>query len=527
MTTTTGCPRNGRWRTAWDDNDDGTVGESAPGAKDGPNGPLGDPDGDTLNNQAEYEGADGTPDTGDETDPQDDDTDDDRSKDGDELTNGTDPNDPDSDGDGLEDGAEDNSGNYQNVDNAGSDPNNPDTDGNGYSDFAEAANGFDPSDAGDPSKVPDAFGWNYVSGRLASAALLPGEVAGYITAIQDEWNSTVAGLNVGTTADLDHNADGVAEGFVKDTHGTNLTDLYGTAVGWASNTNWNTNNGDGSPDSKLMNGYADNTDATNDQYPINNIPYAQYDVVVYVGSDGNGRTGSLALLDAALTELEVFTFATDSAKGGFTPANYTVSSGAGNPPANTIIFPGRTESSIVLEHRRGSNNSGLHGYQIVGSGPIHVDVDNDDLVDSWEIKHFTNLDRTAEEDTNGNGWSNLEDLAYGFDPATPGAVPPLEIDEGAGTITQNGAPTTGVENIPDGVEYSVLYQRRSDAAALGLTITVEFSHDLNTWFPSSDPGTVVAAGSGIEAVKVNYPFFLPNGRKARFWHTVVTAAGQN
>jgi hypothetical protein len=34
-------------------------------------------------------------------------------------------------------------------------------------------------------------------------------------------------------------------------------------------------------------------------------------------------------------------------------------------------------------------------------------------------------------------------------------------------------------------------------------------------------GTVVATAPGLEAVKVTYPFYLPNGRKARFWHAVI------
>jgi hypothetical protein len=55
-----------------------------------------------------------------------------------------------------------------------------------------------------------------------------------------------------------------------------------------------------------------------------------------------------------------------------------------------------------------------------------------------------------------------------------------------------------------------------------LVYTVEFSHDMISWFPSADPGIVVARAAGIEAVKVTYPFFLGNGRKARFWHIVVS-----
>ena len=50
---------------------------------------------------------------------------------------------------------------------------------------------------------------------------------------------------------------------------------------------------------------------------------------------------------------------------------------------------------------------------------------------------------------------------------------------------------------------------------------IEFSHDLFAWFPSSDPGAVVGVSPGLEAVKVTYPFFLPNGRKARFWRAVL------
>ena len=45
----------------------------------------------------------------------------------------------------------------------------------------------------------------------------------------------------------------------------------------------------------------------------------------------------------------------------------------------------------------------------------------------------------------------------------------------------------------------------------------------NSWAEegSERAGSVVATAPGLEAIQVRYPFFLPDGRKARFWHIVV------
>jgi len=45
------------------------------------------------------------------------------------------------------------------------------------------------------------------------------------------------------------------------------------------------------------------------------------------------------------------------------------------------------------------------------------DTDEDGLPDSWEIGHFGDLDRTAGEDTDGDGATNLEELEAGTDPS--------------------------------------------------------------------------------------------------------------
>ena len=130
-----------------DKDDDGTIGESAPGLKDGPNGAAGDKDGDGVSNIDERDQR---------TKPNDDDTDDDGLLDGVEdgggvfvnagMT-GTDPRKKDTDGDGLDDGFETNTGTFVSATNTGTDPNKADTDDDGTNDGREVELNTDPTDA--------------------------------------------------------------------------------------------------------------------------------------------------------------------------------------------------------------------------------------------------------------------------------------------------------------------------------------------------------------------------------------------
>jgi len=138
-----GLPANWEDGNGLDDNDDGTAGESAPGAGDGPNGALGDPDSDGLNNAEEFER---------DTDPQDPDSDGDGVNDGSEVAGGTEPGNPDSDGDGLLDGAETGTGVFVDANNTGTDPLDPDSDDDLIPDGIEVAGGFDPTD---PNSRPE------------------------------------------------------------------------------------------------------------------------------------------------------------------------------------------------------------------------------------------------------------------------------------------------------------------------------------------------------------------------------------
>lgn len=155
-----GLPASWEVANFLDDNDDGTVGESAPGAKDGPNGALGDPDEDTVSNADEF--ADGTS-------PQLPDTDGDDLSDAQEKVLGTNPLQQDSDGDFLTDGEE--------VNTHSTNPKLADTDSGGTSDFTEVALGTNPNTAGnDPATngnldlVALDFFDTYVDGPIAGAS---------------------------------------------------------------------------------------------------------------------------------------------------------------------------------------------------------------------------------------------------------------------------------------------------------------------------------------------------------------------
>ena len=161
----------------------------------------------------------------------------------------------------------------------------------------------------------------------------------------------------------------------------------GVTIDWSSNGTWNTNNGVTNGDNHLMNGYIDAVgDGGYSDIDISGIDTfafgAEYDLYVYFGSDGNGRTGKVALQDG-----ETYSYSTFSQQGGGFPGSYirTEDVGDGNPNANYAIFEGLSGDTQTLQIIRGSNNSGFHGIQIVSLQVF--DEDEDGLPDNWEINN--------------------------------------------------------------------------------------------------------------------------------------------
>ena len=210
-------------------------------------------------------------------------------------------------------------------------------------------------------------GINFLSTRDPAAELAPAESAGHPDVAQANWNNTNGGAN-GTEANMRSPSFG------------ELVDSTGAASGvtmtWAANTTWNTSNGSGSPDAKLMNGYIDNSNNLGTGFAtvdFANISYPKFDVYVYFGSDVSNRTGWVESTTAG----EAYSYSTSSniPGGGFDPeSDYILTQDQANahPPSNYCVFRDQMSSTFSVQINRGlqvSRNSGIHGIQIVSKEP--------------------------------------------------------------------------------------------------------------------------------------------------------------
>lgn len=204
-----------------------------------------------------------------------------------------------------------------------------------------------------------------------------------------------------------------------------------------------------------------------------------------------------------------------------------------NPPADIVVisnddvdavagtfFSGVPFSSDYL----GSGLSGGVGYTGGDGNDVILTPGLASIIGSWRTTNFGSAGNTGNSanssDTgDSDGLANLLEFAFGTDPNV-GDNSDLLID---GTV--NGVPVA----IPDfsgvGVAFNAYFVRRDDHGSSGsLTYTAQFSTDLATWHNSTDTPTFVANSlddSDYEVVSVPYPFFTPDGKKARFFRVMV------
>ncbi|MDA7880798.1 hypothetical protein N9A94_00655 [Akkermansiaceae bacterium] len=148
-------------------------------------------------------------------------------------------------------------------------------------------------------------------------------------------------------------------------------------------------------------------------------------------------------------------------------------------------------------------------------------------IGQWRVTYYgspVNSGSGANGAPAANGLNNLQNFALDLDPITAGGV--LDVNAGAGTITSLGPPAIWIDPA-DGRAY-LRHTRRTDFAAIPLTITDQFSRDLTAFEDSVVAPTVIANGTGesgaaIEAVQTELPVILPvNGGKARYGRIDVT-----
>jgi uncharacterized repeat protein (TIGR01451 family) len=126
------------------------------------------------------------------------------------------------------------------------------------------------------------------------------------------------------------------------------------------------------------------------------------------------------------------------------------------------------------------------------------------------------------DDFDSDGVSNLLEFAFGTDPTVSSPQPlSAPVVDGVRTLSQRGKPFNEIVNTTAAPDLKVLFMRRVSHVADGLSYFVEFSADLTTWHTSSSVPQVLLADGAYELCSVPYPFFLPNGGKARYFRVRV------
>jgi hypothetical protein len=125
-------------------------------------------------------------------------------------------------------------------------------------------------------------------------------------------------------------------------------------------------------------------------------------------------------------------------------------------------------------------------------------------------------------DTDHDGLTEILEFAFGLDPRVNDNRP-NGTDSAAGAIVSRGTPTIRAVATGSGQEFSTVFIRRKNAAAAGLTSTVQFSGDLKVWENSAALPTIIASDAEMEAVSVAYPAIV-NGVKTQFARVAVTPA---
>jgi autotransporter-associated beta strand protein len=135
----------------------------------------------------------------------------------------------------------------------------------------------------------------------------------------------------------------------------------------------------GTANREMLNGYLNSGPAgwgpwtTNTWVSLTNVPYAKYDVVVYLSSDTSGRHGSI---DDGTRTYYFSTVGTSERSGAnalFLPTTETNSSTF--PSADFAFFPGMTNAnSIFTEHPKSGNDQwlGIAAFQVIESSNVYV-----------------------------------------------------------------------------------------------------------------------------------------------------------
>lgn len=334
------------------------------------------------------------------TDPRDPDSDDDGLKDGDEVIRGTNPLLADTDGDTLPDGEEVTRSPQTN-------PLLADTDGDDAADAWEIATGFNPVlNTSTPPAWNGAIGVSFVSEVNPHNTLSAHAITGYVP--QPNWNCTLplttwnsaTGDRLSITspvADVLVNSAGVATA---------------TTMSWNSPSSFWANGQNSSSFGRLFDGYLNVNHDNGGTVSFAQVPYATYDVIVYVGGVYDGALGRARLNDNSADDRWFLTASTRPETRFIKPV---VSSETEPWRGNTIHFRNVTGGSFNVKLFRSSwSEVGIHGIQIVNAT---ADEDGDGMPTAWELANGLNPKiNDASADPDGDLLNNAAERTRQTDP---------------------------------------------------------------------------------------------------------------
>ncbi|MDB4377601.1 cadherin-like domain-containing protein [Akkermansiaceae bacterium] len=161
-----------------------------------------------------------------------------------------------------------------------------------------------------------------------------------------------------------------------------------------------------------------------------------------------------------------------------------------------------------------------------GTATANILIEGNTLHEDWRFLYYSDIDNSgpgADSVTVANGLTNLQNFALDLDPTA--AAGTLDVNAVAGTITTLGPPAVWTD--PETGRIYLRHTRRTDFAAIPLTITDQFSREMLSFEDSAIPPAVIATGTGdsgaaIEAVQTEFPLILPSGGKGRYGRINVT-----
>ncbi|YCM46368.1 cadherin-like domain-containing protein [Verrucomicrobiaceae bacterium 227] len=195
-----------------------------------------------------------------------------------------------------------------------------------------------------------------------------------------------------------------------------------------------------------------------------------------------------------------------------------------NDDADEVISPFLSGDPFTADYLS-SGLAGVVDYTGGDGNDVALTTATTNAIAAWRVANFGSPDNSGNGENfsdagDSDGLHNLLEFAFGTDPNTPDHAD-LVID---GSV--NGIPIVNADYSGGTVEFNALFTRRDDHGAQGsVTYTPQFSSDLMTWADSEASPTLVADSTDdatYEVVSVPYPFFLPDGKKARYFRVAVT-----